>query len=993
MCDIRAWWAKTGRAALCSVLVGLSTAMIIVPGPSARAQVGLVPDSLGTFAQVLQQLGSMQTGRSGFGLGSGSFTSPIDSARQRGGAQADSAVAPVVVDGVARPSPALRALQMRVCEGAASEAELRSFRIFGDFSELELDYCRRALQPMQQFGYETFGRRTTPRTTGPVQGAVQDDYRLGIGDELVVTFFAQETRVAATRIDSEGSVVLPNLRSIPAAGRSLGEFRADLESVVARTLPRTEVSVSIGAIRNVRVTVLGEVHSPGTLQMTALSTLADALQLAGGIKKTGSLRQIRLERGNDLTWIDLYDQLFLGGAAVNMSLAEGDRIVVPTIGPTIGVAGQVNRAGVFELAEGRRRIMLSDAVQLAGGALRPRSNRFQHITFDAAGRQQIVDRADGQSPIGAGDLVIVQFADDAQIGGVELAGHVRLVGRRALSSNSSIRALVGDFQALKPGAYLPFAVLETSASGNAPRYVAIDLGKVLGGQEDIKLSDGDRLIVLSNDDVRFLTSGDVQTVLRGRFIETELPKTETEAQRTLQRQRETQQQPAPRPPFLQPSGADLQRSLHEELLRSQLSSQLPPGQTQPQTPATPPSTMLLPTDQAHRCSGLRVLRSVIINSRTERYNAAINAFFNDPENPRRVFERECPEIFDRHESLLPFVLEHVAGLSGEVRFPGAYPVAGTQNLSELVAAAGGLTREVSLTMVEVSTYAVDPNRGVAQGKRGMVDVATLGLQSVRVSAGDVVRFNSVSTDRESGPVLLTGEVARPGLYEIRRGERLSELYQRAGGLTAQAYPFGAVFTRDSVRRTQQIAVRRAARELTSAALFAGASKTPAAFGGGSVQALRELSQELESVEVVGRVVIEADPTVLQVRPDLDTVLEPGDRLFVPKRPAFVMVVGDVLNPSAQQFIGGRKADQYIRQAGGLQDSADETRIFVVHPNGEARSMQLSFWNYAPVSIPPGSTIVVPRQPAALDVLQVIKDVTGVIGQVAVTAASLAVINR
>jgi hypothetical protein len=71
-----------------------------------------------------------------------------------------------------------------------------------------------------------------------------------------------------------------------------------------------------------------------------------------------------------------------------------------------------------------------------------------------------------------------------------------------------------------------------------------------------------------------------------------------------------------------------------------------------------------------------------------------------------------------------------------------------------------------------------------------------------------------------------------------------------------------------------------------------------------VLALQQVGRQLETVEALGRVVIEADPTVLQVRPELDVVLEPGDRIYMPKRPNFVSIIGDVLNPGALQFLPG-----------------------------------------------------------------------------------------
>ena len=140
-------------------------------------------------------------------------------------------------------------------------------------------------------------------------------------------------------------------------------------------------------------------------------------------------------------------------------------------------------------------------------------------------------------------------------------------------------------------------------------------------------------------------------------------------------------------------------------------------------------------------------------------------------------------------------------------------------------------------------------------------------------------------------------------------------------------------------------------------------------------------------------VTEIDPTVLQVRPELDTILEPGDRLYMPKRPNFISIIGDVLNPGAMQFIDGTTVDEYIRQAGGFQRSADEDRIFVVYPNGKAEPLAVNVWNFNPVQLPPGSSLVVPKDPVPFDLFTLIRETTTVISQLAVTAASLAVISR
>ncbi|MCS5606690.1 MAG: SLBB domain-containing protein, partial [Alphaproteobacteria bacterium] len=358
-----------------------------------------------------------------------------------------------------------------------------------------------------------------------------------------------------------------------------------------------------------------------------------------------------------------------------------------------------------------------------------------------------------------------------------------------------------------------------------------------------------------------------------------------------------------------------------------------------------------------QCSGMRQLLAIVTVNSANRFANAVRTI--DSAGLTRLNQQACPRIFDQFSGLLPLALEHAVAINGEVRLPGAYPIVGNVSLTDLIAVAGGLSREVDLTRVEISRYTPDAVKGSSNTARGLVNLVELGADKVMIGPGDVIRFNPVATDRDAGPVLLVGEFNRPGLYEIRRGERLSEVIARAGGLTPQAYPYGGIFTRKRVQSKQRAGLARAARELNSALAVVAVQRN---VNPSSVLALQKFAGQLGSVEALGRIVTETDPTVLQVRPELDAVLEPGDRLYIPKRPNFVTVVGDVLNPGALQFIAGTTADEYIRQAGGFQRSADEDRVFVVYPNGRAEPLAVSVWNYNPVQLPPGSSLVVPKDP-------------------------------
>ena len=307
---------------------------------------------------------------------------------------------------------------------------------------------------------------------------------------------------------------------------------------------------------------------------------------------------------------------------------------------------------------------------------------------------------------------------------------------------------------------------------------------------------------------------------------------------------------------------------------------------------------------------------------------------------------------------------------------------------------GGLSPEADLSKIELTQFQTAFQENGDSPGREMIDISHNSLRNVTVGPGDIVRFNPKFSDRDVGSIFLSGEFKRPGVYSIRRGERLSDIVVRAGGLTEQAYPFGTFFTRVRVKEQEAKGFERIALDLESglaSALTSGAVQQrsdPQAV----VASITGLAQQLRTTEPIGRVVVEADPTVLRVSPELDTILEPGDTIHMPKRPNFVTVSGEVLSPGTIQFRTNKTVDQYIHGAGGISRAADDGRTFVVFPNGEAQRVAISSWNHTSVHIPPGSAIIVPRDPKPFDILVLTASITDILAKLAITAASLSVIS-
>ena len=538
------------------------------------------------------------------------------------------------------------------------------------------------------------------------------------------------------------------------------------------------------------------------------------------------------------------------------------------------------------------------------------------------------------------------------------------------------------------------------------RYVAVDLQRVLDGSMNVTLRERDRVIVMSQADIRYLGSADVQAVLRGdQPPSVKLALDQTVANERLIRAgggKVTSQDNEPQ----QLAGNRARQAAairgqngypYAERDQSTLNSpeEIDDGRDTDGTgrqrrligtlvePDNPAAVRLVETDV--ECGGLQTLAALASEGLQQRYAVALRSGSRRPDDTAVIDVRACPKLFHRHPDLLPFLLEYAVSIEGEVRFPGVYPVVPGASPDNVLRAVGGVTLDADSNAVEMTNIAGERSSGMSLRQ----------LSQTTLNPGDVIRISARVAKREVGVVKVAGEVVRPGRYDIRRGERLSELLRRVNGLTSEAYPYGAVFTRERVRETEEQGFRRAARELEQSlpTVLAGAAGQEADQAKNALPFLQSLITNLRSARAVGRVVIEVDPTVLAARPEFDFVLEPGDELLIPKRPSHVTVTGEVLNPSSVMFHSGKSARDYINIAGGATAGAELSNAFVIYPNGESEPLRLGRFSDGSVPIPPGATIVVPRDPQPFSFLNITRTVASLISQLAISAASLAVITR
>jgi polysaccharide biosynthesis/export protein len=833
-------------------------------------------------------------------------------------------------------------------------------------SPVEQQYRERLGDPsLRQFGYDLF--RVSEGGSGPVTGEVSDGYVLGPGDELVVTFQGATNASESARVARDGRLIVGSLPPIRAAGRTLGSVRTSLSQATRQNLLGTDVYVSLGGVRSATVLVGGEVERPGQYQVTALSDVANAIALAGGIRKAGSLRNIRLVRGGVTRTVDLYGLLGIGTAS-RIRVQDGDRIVVPVVGDTVAVAGAVARPGIYEL---HGSASVSEVIAYAGGALYPRGYQISISRIGDDGREIFVRPQGTAAAIWSGDGVqVLSGSAGTAFDRVMLAGHVRNPGPRALAAVPTLAELIGGPEDLQLGTYMPMAIIIRRNPLTGMRsYEAADLRSALDRSHPVALRGDDRVYVFSADDIAFLNSSATRQIILGQ----ENPKPQCYALEKLQSLVADTQSPR----FnvitrgtitVEREGRDVAASAGRALTGAGTSGSSESLEVVRSRP-------LQDVDRMDRAA-----RTRDENDRDQQYDR--NEIEESDSEKLARKNRECPAVFEDVPELLPVLIEHSVSVGGAVRRPGAYPVAGSISADALVSASDGVMANVRDPVLDITPAGGPFTRyEMAPGQEDR-------LANVLVSAGDDIRITANNAAYEAGAVLLTGEFNSPGLYTIRKGERLSELIARAGGLTDQAYPYGGVFTRRSVREQQQDGFQRTARELNTSLLALAAQEN---VNGQSIIAAGDLIKTLSKTEAVGRMVVEADPRVLAQRPDLDPILDGGDTLHIPKKPTYVLALGDVSNPGAVQFQPGKSVSEYVSEVGGTQSTADDGRVFLVLPNGSAQPVRSSFWRRSNVVVPPGSTIIVPKNLQPLRTLGIVRDVATIFGQLATAVASVAIL--
>ncbi len=336
------------------------------------------------------------------------------------------------------------------------------------------------------------------------------NYILGPDDELSVDIYGVSETHYKLKVTPEGSVYIPNVGPVFVAGLTVDQASSKITNKLSSTIYKaiitgsTKVQVSLGNIRSIQVTIIGEAKQPGTYTISSLATVFNALYLCGGPSRNGTYRKIELIRNNKVFQvIDLYDFLLKGSMEDNVRLMDQDVIRIPYYESRVAIGGQVKREGIFEILPTDN---LQEVLNAAGGFTDSAYRSSIKIIRLTDKEKSVVDvTSDNYSNyvLKGGDSLSVNRILDRYSNRVQITGAVMRPGQFELSQGLTLSGLIQKADGLKEDAFLKRGIIRRLKPDLSLEMLSFDVnGIVQKTQPDILLQREDSVVISSIFDLR-----------------------------------------------------------------------------------------------------------------------------------------------------------------------------------------------------------------------------------------------------------------------------------------------------------------------------------------------------------------------------------------------------------------------------------------------------------------------------------------------------------
>lgn len=788
---------------------------------------------------------------------------------------------------------------------------------------------------LKRFGYDFFTNNNSTSVGGAAPAL--PEYILSPNDELQVNTWGRENQSRTIILDKEGMFHYPPLQPMRLSGLKFEDAQRRITGELEK-INGVKASVSLGKLRSIRVMVLGEVANPGSMVISAGSTVTAALFQSGGITDIGSLRAIQVRRGGaTLTTLDLYDMLLRGHSRGDIQLLSGDAVFVPVAAIQVALTGMVKRPAIYEVKAGTK---VLDALELAGGLS---SNAFKgRVRLDRVEghkRKVVMDirmeKVGGASnpAVTDGDVLFVDQVLDKEFDVVYLKGNVNRPGRYEHRKGMTVKDLIPSHKDLKSETYFKYGhIKRSSEQDERALLIPFSLEEVLDKGIAVALEPRDTVIVYSRFDIMDQ-------------------------------------------PLVKAEGLVRRPGAHPFVDQMRLSDLII---------ASGGLTVEAYLNEAHLLRLLQAGESDSLHYALHKVD--LSGIVENPgdENNLELKPFDSLIVFPRSN----FILPKKVTVQGAVKRSGEFELSRNMGIRELISQADGLTRNSYTLVVEVVRRKIEGDSlAVSQIHQVSLKDVLEGRSAFALEDGDGVYVREVINSRKRSAVMLTGEFSFPGPYEVAAGERLSSVLRRAGGFTRHAYLRGAVFIRKSVKEQQIKHVEEISRRLESQMgimMQRTTDEKERAAIQSAVDQRKRIIEDIRSAPYLGRVVIKMDAGFRFAGGDYDIIMEDGDSLWVGPNPTTVSVMGEVFSPTNLIHSGdANSVSECLGLAGGVNEYGDGGSIYYILPDGTVKTPRnTSFFGWRKVE--PGGSIIVPPKGPKKDYLEIFSKVTQIIYQIAIS---------
>ena len=375
------------------------------------------------------------------------------------------------------------------------------------------DYNKNASEALNSFKPKIFGAdlfKNSGMSFEPnLRMATPANYQLGPDDEVLIDIFGYSEANYKLRISPEGTINIPYVGIVNVGGQTIEQATQRIRSRLVSIYPNmrsgnTKVNISLGNIRSIKVTLLGEVTRPGTYTLPSLATVFNALYSSGGPAENGSFREIEVIRNNRIiAKLDIYEFLLRGFQRNNLRLQDQDVIRIPTYRKRVEFAGEVKRPAIFEARDNET---LQDVVSFAGGftsgAYTARIKVIQNTPKERRITDVFFEAFTSYVPQN-GDRYFAEPILDRFENRVTISGSVFRPGQYQLESGLTLGQLIRKAEGVTEDAFLSRGYITRLRPDNTPELISFDLAKILSGTAtDITLKREDEVTISSIFDIR-----------------------------------------------------------------------------------------------------------------------------------------------------------------------------------------------------------------------------------------------------------------------------------------------------------------------------------------------------------------------------------------------------------------------------------------------------------------------------------------------------------